>query len=124
MAGAADPLEGVDWEDVLRRLLAEAVLLFRSHGLAGRSSVLSGTGMSPQDLAYQTVTKALGRDGILYQAGRGRLLAFLKEAMRNDFLDLLKAHSHSRTDRKPVTAALSGAPAPTGRTDRNAKRSA
>ena len=89
-----DPFEGVDWEDLHKRLLAAAVRL--SMLISRSDRVLMGTGFSAEDLVNDTILKALGRDEIRYEATRGRIFALLKTAMVRDFLDLRKSASHRR----------------------------
>jgi DNA-directed RNA polymerase specialized sigma24 family protein len=88
-----DPFENVDWEDIYKRLLVQAL---RLSALLGRDKVLAGTGFSAEDLVSNTILKALGGDEIRYRAERGELLPLLRTAMTRDFLDLRKKRSHQR----------------------------
>ena len=94
MARPTDPFEGVDWEDLHKRLLEVAV---RLSILISTDKVLSGTGFSAEDLVSDTILKALGGDGIHYHASRGQLFGLLKTAMVRDFWDLRRKRSHQRT---------------------------
>lgn len=94
MAQPTDPFEGVDWEGLHKRLLAVALRLSM---LLSTDKLLTGTGFSAEDLVNDTILKALGGDGIRYQAGRGQLFSLLKTAMVRDFLDLRRKRSHQRT---------------------------
>lgn len=95
----ADPFEGVDWEDLHKRLLAVAVRLSAFSGLTSRDKVLVGTGFSAEDLVMNTIAKALGGSEIRYRAEKGQLFGLLKTALINDFRDLLRQSSFKTTDR-------------------------
>lgn len=101
----ADPFEGVDWEDLHKRLLAVALRLSVFAGLTGRDRVLVGTGFSAEDLVTGTIAKALGGNEIRYRAEKGELFGLLKTALINDFLDLLRQSSFKTTDRVGHVAA-------------------
>ncbi len=94
MPQPSDPFEGVDWEDLHKRLLGVAVRL--SMLISTADKVLTGTGVSAEDLVNDTMLKALGGDEIRYHASRGQLFSLLKTAMVRDFLDLRKKRSHQR----------------------------
>jgi hypothetical protein len=94
-----DPFEGVDWEDLHKRLLVLAVRLFAVAGLGGTDAVMVGVGCSPVDLVQATITNALAGDGIRFQAAKGQLLSYLKVAMINDFRDRRRKSSHKTTNR-------------------------
>ena len=101
-----DPFDGVDWEDIHKRLLAVAVRV--SMLLSTPDKVLAGTGVSAEDLVNDTIAKALGGDEIRYQASRGKLFSLLKTAMYRDFLDLRKKRSHQRTTQMDFTSHEAG----------------
>jgi DNA-directed RNA polymerase specialized sigma24 family protein len=89
---------GVVWEEVIDRLMAEAIRLFASACLVGADRVLSGLGVSPEDLVYQTITALLEDKTVRYRKNDGELLPFLKRVMRNDFLDMVRRPVYKRTD--------------------------
>ena len=89
---------GVVWEEVIDRLMAEAIRLFASARLVGADRVLSGLGVSPEDLVYQTITALLEDKTVRYRKNDGELLPFLKRVMRNDFLDMVRRPVYKRTD--------------------------
>ena len=89
--------EGVDWERVVDQLMVEALRLFASARLVGAERVLKGSGQSPEDLVYSTVEKVLEDDTVKYRKSRGQLVPFLKEVMRNDFLDLIRKKAYKTT---------------------------
>lgn len=88
-----DPFENIDWEDIYRKLLVQAL---RLSVLMGRDTVLSGTGFSAEDLVSDTIVKVLGGDEIRYRAEKGELLPLLRRAMIRDFIDLRRKRSHQR----------------------------
>jgi DNA-directed RNA polymerase specialized sigma24 family protein len=88
-----DPFENVDWEDIYKRLLVQAL---RLSALLARDKVVAGTGFSAEDLVNNTILKALGGDEIRYRAEKGELLPLLRTAMIRDFLDLRRKRSHQR----------------------------
>ena len=88
-----DPFATVDWDDLYKRLLVQAL---RLSALLTRDKVMAGTGFSAEDLVNDTILKALGGDEIRYRAEKGQLLALLRTAMNRDFLDLRKKRSHQR----------------------------
>src|SRR5688572_12508640 len=89
---------GVVWEEVIDRLMAEAVRLFASARLVGSDRVMSGLGVSPEDLVYQTINALLEDKTVRYRKEDGELLPFLKRVMRNDFLDMVRRPVYKRTD--------------------------
>jgi DNA-directed RNA polymerase specialized sigma24 family protein len=89
---------GVVWEEVIDRLMAEAIRLFASARLLGADRVMSGLGVSPEDLVYQTVNAVLEDKTVRYRKDDGELLPFLKRVMRNDFLDMVRRPVYKRTD--------------------------
>lgn len=89
---------GVVWEEVIDRLMAEAIRLFASARLVGADRVLSGLGVSPEDLVYQTITALLEDKTVRFRKNDGELLPFLKHVMRNDFLDMVRRPVYKRTD--------------------------
>lgn len=99
MAGASGHrFGGVVWDEVVDRLMAEAVRLFASARLVGADRVMSGLGVSPEDLAYQTITALLEDKTVRYRKDDGELLPFLKRVMRNDFIDMVRRPVYKRTD--------------------------
>ncbi|MCC7010054.1 MAG: hypothetical protein IT184_14705 [Acidobacteria bacterium] len=96
-----DPFENVDWEDIYRKLLVQAL---RLSVLMGRDTVLSGTGFSAEDLVSDTIVKVLGGDEIRYRAEKGELLPLLRRAMIRDFIDLRRKRSHQRNVHVDLTA--------------------
>ena len=89
---------GVVWEEVIDRLMVEAVRLFASARLVGADRVLSGLGVSPEDLVFQTINALLEDKTVRYRKDDGKLLPFLKRVMRNDFLDMVRRPVYKRTD--------------------------
>src|SRR5438874_3471285 len=77
-----------DWPDIIRRLTLVSLGLFKTVGLLGPDAVMKGLGVSPEDLAYGTVTKVLA-DEVKYRKDKGPLLPFLILVLKRDFLDLL-----------------------------------
>lgn len=98
---STDPFESVDWEDIYKRLLVEAL---RLSVLMSQDRVLVGTGFSAEDLVNDTISKALGGDEIRYRAERGELFQLLRTAMRRDFIDLRRKRSHQRNVHVDLTA--------------------
>ncbi len=98
---STDPFESVDWEDIYKRLLVEAL---RLSVLMSQDRVLVGTGFSAEDLVNDTISKALGGDEIRYRAERGELFKLLRTAMRRDFIDLRRKRSHQRSVHVDLTA--------------------
>ncbi len=88
-----DPFENIDWDDIYKRLLVQAL---RLSALLARHQVMAGTGFSAEDLVNDTIVKALGGDEIRYRAEKGELLPLLRTAMIRDFLDLRRKRSHLR----------------------------
>lgn len=89
-----DPFEKVDWDDIYKRLLVEALRLSM---LLSTDKVLVGTGFSAEDLVNDTIVKALGGDEIRYRVERGELFQLLRTAMIRDFIDLRRKRSHQRS---------------------------
>lgn len=89
---------GVVWEEVIDRLMAEAIRLFASARLVGADRVMRGLGVSPEDLVYQTINALLEDKTVRYRKEDGELLPFLKQVMRNDFLDMVRRPVYKRTD--------------------------
>lgn len=98
MDAGAHRFGGVVWEEVIDRLMAEAVRLFASARLVGADRVMSGLGVSPEDLVYQTINALLEDKTVRYRKEDGELLPFLKRVMRNDFLDMVRRPVYKRTD--------------------------
>lgn len=126
MATARHRFDGIDWDEVLRRLLLEACRLFGTARLSGQDAVLAGLGVSPRDLVHETVRKLLEDETVQYRRRRGDLVPFLKTVMRNDFVDLLRRASHKTTqildpidsprrDADGVPQTLDSFPGPTSR---------
>jgi DNA-directed RNA polymerase specialized sigma24 family protein len=88
---------GADWPDIIRRLTFVSMGLFKAIGLLGPDAVMKGLGVSPEDLAYETVAKVLA-DEVRYRKDKGPLLPFLILALKRDFLDLLRQKSWLTTD--------------------------
>jgi DNA-directed RNA polymerase specialized sigma24 family protein len=110
MTGASHRFAGVVWEEVIDRLMVEAVRLFASARLAGEDRVLKGLGVSPEDLVFQTITAVLEDTTVRYRKQDGALLPFLKAVMRHDFIDLVRRPVHKRTDIvDPIEDARGGA---------------
>jgi DNA-directed RNA polymerase specialized sigma24 family protein len=80
-------------DGLLKKLSAYAVTLFAQVGLIGSDVSLRGTGMSPEDLAIETLGK-LVRGELNYHRTKGRLDSYLATVMRNDFIDLLRLKAH------------------------------
>jgi DNA-directed RNA polymerase specialized sigma24 family protein len=89
---------GVVWDEVIDRLMAEAVRLFASARFVGADRVMSGLGVSPEDLVYQTINALLEDKTVRYRKEDGELLPFLKRVMRNDFIDMVRRPVYKRTD--------------------------
>lgn len=83
------PLAGIDWSDVQRRLVSYAIFLLRA------DRVIEGTGLSPADLANETILQLL-RGKIAYD-GRRPMLPLLKKALYHDFLDAKKSAARKTT---------------------------
>ena len=98
---STDPFENVDWDDIYKRLLVEAL---RLSILISQDKVLVGTGFSAEDLVNDTIVKALGGDEIRYRAERGELFQLLRTAMIRDFIDLRRKRSHQRNVHVDLTA--------------------
>jgi DNA-directed RNA polymerase specialized sigma24 family protein len=88
---------GADWPDIIRRLTFVSMGLFKTVGLLGSDAVMKGLGVSPEDLAYETVGRVLA-DEIRYRKDKGPLLPFLILALKRDFIDLLRQKSWLTTD--------------------------
>jgi len=97
-------LSGVDFNQVLKRLTLHANrLFFALVGLAG-SGVLSGLGVSPSDLAMQTVLKFIDPEDhtVAWKKqhdtpSTDAVLRFLRKVLHNDLLDLLRLSAHETT---------------------------
>jgi DNA-directed RNA polymerase specialized sigma24 family protein len=99
MAGAGGHrFGGAVWDEVIDRLMAEAVRLFASARLVGADRVMSGLGVSPEDLVYQAINALLEDKTVRYRKDDGELLPFLKRVMRNDFIDMVRRPVYKRTD--------------------------
>jgi len=104
-------------DGLLKKLTAYAITLFAEQaGLRGSDVSLSGTGMSPEDLAIETLGK-LVRGELNYHRTKGRLDSYLATVMRNDFIDMLRLKAHETSvaldaeDRETVADhPLSGQP--------------
>ena len=88
-AGGRHPLDGTDWEDLLRRLTVYSVFLYRV------DRVMAGTGKSPADLAGDVIVQLLA--GRIAYDGRRTLLPLLKKALYHDFLDVKKSAERRTT---------------------------
>lgn len=88
---------GADWPDIIRRLTLVSLGLFKTVGLLGQDAVMKGLGVSPEDLAYETVAKVLTEE-VKYRKDKGPLLPFLILVLKRDFLDLLRHKSWATTD--------------------------
>jgi hypothetical protein len=97
MADASHRFAGVVWDEVIDCLMAEAIRLFASAGLVGADRVMRGVGLSREDLVCQTITAVLEDETVRYRKEDGKLLPFLKQVMRHDFLDLVRRPVYKRT---------------------------
>ena len=98
-------LSPASFDEILRRLTADAVRLFASAGLKGPEAVLKGIGKSPEDLAMDTILKLTGGE-LNYHRAKGSLPAYLAKVMERDFLDLLRRKSYQTTEIvEPVATA-------------------
>ena len=89
VAGRQHPLAGTDWSNLLRRLTAYAVSLYRT------DRVMAGTGRSPVDLAADVIVQLL--QGTIRYDGQRPLWPLLKKALYRDFLDLKKSAGRRTT---------------------------
>jgi hypothetical protein len=84
----------INWDRLLKRLIACAAKWFLEEGVSGRDDMLPATGKSPKDLAFDATTKFIeGR--ITFRARSAEtyekdLFNLLRMVMRHDFLDLIK----------------------------------
>ncbi len=85
---------GQELDALLKKLTAHAVRLFAEAGLLGLNTVLRGTGVSPEDLAADTIAKLLSGE-LHYHSSKGKVDAFLAKVMQNDLRDLLRSKAHS-----------------------------
>ncbi len=76
----------------MKRLVGQALRWFKEEGLNTRDDILSATGMSAEDLAYNAVLEVLRDVKARWQPERPDEdpYAFIVRVMRNDFLDLVK----------------------------------
>jgi DNA-directed RNA polymerase specialized sigma24 family protein len=79
---------------LLKKLTAHAIRLFAQVGLLGLDKTLHGTGVSPEDLAADTIAKLLSGE-LRYHRSKGRVDKFLATVMKNDMRDLLRSKAHS-----------------------------
>src|SRR5438067_6656061 len=93
-----DPFEtdfsNIQWDRLLKRLMACAAKWFLQEDCLGAESVLPATGKSAKDLAFDAVT-AFIKGSIEWrpkstESAELDLYHLLKKVMRNDFLDLVK----------------------------------
>jgi DNA-directed RNA polymerase specialized sigma24 family protein len=78
-----------------RRLTAFALRLFAEHGMRGADAVISGTGISAEDLAGKILVEYC-EGKIKHHPSRGSLITLLCTGIRNDFYDALSKASHDR----------------------------
>jgi DNA-directed RNA polymerase specialized sigma24 family protein len=78
-----------------RRLTAFALRLFAEHGLSGADAIISGTGISAEDLVGKILVEYC-EGKIKHHPSRGSLITLLCTGIRNDFYDALSKASHDR----------------------------
>lgn len=95
---------GVDWEMVMKRLVAQAYKLFLTSGLL-RGEVLRPYGMSPEDLVFDAMKRLIDPHDttVSWNSSKGKpttegVVKFLGTVVRHDFVDHRKARTqHART---------------------------
>ena len=82
--------------------MAYASKLFLQEGISARQDMLPATGKSPRGLAFDVVTEFI-EGGMNFRPRSPEtyekdLFGYLKTAVHNDFLDLIKSHEYQITD--------------------------
>jgi len=84
----------------MKRLVAQALRWFAQEGLNSQDDILSSTGKSPTDLAYDAVLEVLRDEKVQWhpQKPDEDPYPLLVKVMRNDFLDLVRpGRAYKRT---------------------------
>jgi DNA-directed RNA polymerase specialized sigma24 family protein len=84
----------------MKRLVAQALRWFAQEGLKSQDDILSATGKSPTDLAYDVVLEVLRDEKVQWRPQKPDEdpYPFLVKVMRNDFLDLVRpGRAYKRT---------------------------
>jgi DNA-directed RNA polymerase specialized sigma24 family protein len=95
----------VDWELLIKRLLAYTHKMFMTAGLL-RGEVLRPHGASPEDFVFEAMQQLLDPNDsrVAWASSRGRpttegLFRYLSKVIRNDFVDRRKARTqHAKTE--------------------------
>lgn len=95
---------GVEWESLMKRLVAYTYTLFGTAGLL-RGEVLQPYGVSPEDFVFEAMKQLLDPHDarVTWAAGRGKpttegLFRYLRRVILNDFMDHRKARTqHAKT---------------------------
>jgi len=95
LRGRVEDVEQDTFRSLNRRLTAFAVRLFAEHGMSGADVVISGTGISAEDLAGKILVEYC-EGKIKHHPSRGSLITLLCTGIRNDFYDALSKASHDR----------------------------
>jgi hypothetical protein len=85
----------------MKRLVAQALRWFAQEGLNSQDDILSATGKSPTDLAYDAVLEVLRDEKVQWRPQKPDEDPYplLVKVMRNDFLDLVKpGRAYKRTE--------------------------
>jgi hypothetical protein len=85
----------------MKRLVAQALRWFAQEGLNSQDDILSATGKSPTDLAYDAVLEVLRDEKVQWRPQKPDEDPYplLVRVMRNDFLDLVKpGRAYKRTE--------------------------
>jgi DNA-directed RNA polymerase specialized sigma24 family protein len=93
------------WECVMKllpALVAVAKKLFLQECISARDDVLPGTGKSARGLAFDAVTEFI-EGGMKFRPRSAEtyekdLFNYLRKAIHNDFLDLIKSHDYQKTE--------------------------
>jgi len=101
------------WDRVfglLPSLTAYAAKLFLQEGISSREDMLPATGKSSRGLAFDVITEFIDGDMKFrprsVETYESDLFGYLKTAIHNDFLDLIKSHEYQTT--QVIDAAKSG----------------
>jgi DNA-directed RNA polymerase specialized sigma24 family protein len=78
---------------LLDKLMAHAVRVFAEYGIGGARSAIPGIAKSPEDFAYEKLEAHLTDKKF-----KNKDLPYLLKALRNDIIDSLRLHAHSRTE--------------------------